>query len=33
MGVNPMAEFEKGLVRDYKSIMAHIERTVSSVPG
>ena len=28
-----MTEFEKGLVRDYKSIMAHIERTVSSVHG
>ncbi len=28
-----MTEFDKGLVQNYKSLMTHIERVVSSVHG
>jgi len=28
-----MTEFEKGIIREYRSIMAHMERTIASVHG
>ena len=28
-----MTEFDRGLIREYRSIMSHIERTVASVFG